>query len=415
MTKAYYISFNDLNALKAALPHLYFADIHINESNGEQENEAYVDMWASIVTATLTEKEAAHLSTLPCVSSITARWHERLEPLIQYAMETAPIVQGANGAGQDGNRQTFTYSWGAVVQHIRNYGQYRIVSGTMRNSSEDYLNISSLKEKGLTGAGVKVGVIDNGYVMGDANNPQDFIVHGSYNSLQPLGVENMKGTHAHMVGGIIVANSERFEGIAPNAQLYFANINNTAASISWLVQQGCSIIVIPYYNYGARQQAYLMAAIKKAVDDGVIIVVPTGNNNILVGDGQKMNPLSTINGVVSVRDFKGGDYEAYDNTQYHYLPLEETYNKVVDFAVPARSFSVMRVDSTTYNNETNINKPPIGQWYTNSVGTSFCAPTVAGILALLKEQSPNLHGRVLVQKLKNTSKDTINNIHIPKQ
>ncbi|MEE6451373.1 S8 family serine peptidase [Gottfriedia acidiceleris] len=173
-----------------------------------------------------------------------------------------------------------------------------------------YLNVDKLHKEGITGKGVKVGVLDTGI---DYNHPElkdafkggyDFVDNDSdpmettYKDWQASKQPEMNGSnsyyteHGTHVSGTIVGqnkgkNGVSVEGVAPNADLYMYRVlgpygsgstENVIAGIDKAVQDGMDVINLslgaafndPYYPSST--------AINYAVLNGVTAVVSAGNS-----------------------------------------------------------------------------------------------------------------------------------------
>ncbi|WP_088070652.1 S8 family serine peptidase [Gottfriedia luciferensis] len=173
-----------------------------------------------------------------------------------------------------------------------------------------YLNVDKLHKEGITGKGIKVGVLDTGI---DYNHPDlkdafkggyDFVNNDSdpmettYKDWQASKQPEMNGSsqyytaHGTHVSGTIVGQNKNdsevsVEGVAPDADLYMYRVlgpygsgstENVIAGIDKAVQDGMDVINLslgatvndPYYPTST--------AINYAVLNGVTAVVAAGNN-----------------------------------------------------------------------------------------------------------------------------------------
>ncbi|MFK7953199.1 MAG: S8 family serine peptidase [Ekhidna sp.] len=112
------------------------------------------------------------------------------------------------------------------------------------------------------------------------------------------------------------------------------------------------------------------------LEKDVVIVAAAGNDGIQENPEAKFYPASYDN-VISV-----GATDIDDNKW-----SESTFNYSVDIMAPGSS-----IFSTLGNNT-----------YGNNLGTSFAAPMVAGVAALLKDQFPALNARQIMERLRVTA------------
>lgn len=143
------------------------------------------------------------------------------------------------------------------------------------------MRIKEIWEKGITGKGVRVAVLDTGLPV-----HKDIVVEKSVNfSDDPI--EDVNG-HSTWVTGCIGANG-KFKGIAPKCKLYIAKILGDDGSgdwswlekgLLWAEQEECEVINISAggdYN-GTRIQPIL----KRLADKGIIVVCAGGNEGGLL-------------------------------------------------------------------------------------------------------------------------------------
>jgi len=129
----------------------------------------------------------------------------------------------------------------------------------------------AVHDRGLTGAGVSVGVIGQGFDAGGAVAPH---VAGE----RQVGDPPRSTAHDTAVAEVV---SET----APDADLYLAGVGRTptpaeyAAAVEWLTARGADIIVDSgsYFPSVAADERRLTAAAERATDRGVVFVTSAGN------------------------------------------------------------------------------------------------------------------------------------------
>lgn len=219
-------------------------------------------------------------------------------------------------------------------------------------SLTDY-HIPDLHDKGYTGQGVKVAILDTGIV--------------DHSDLKPVHVEDMTGTgttddhgHGTHVAGIVAAlrNEEGVRGIAPDAELYiFKVISSSSGSIEHVikgidraVELGCKIINMSLGS-GADVPA-LKAACVRAKNAGVLLICASGNsgnqNISFPGSYDACVAVGSVNKEKSVSAFT-------------------SFGQPLDVMAPGE-----KILSTYLNNG-----------YAILSGTSMAAPWISGICALL--------------------------------
>jgi len=246
-------------------------------------------------------------------------------------------------------------------------------------------------EKGFTGQGVKVAVIDSGIFP----HPELTIAGGvstigdSPNFSTDFSDRNGHGTH---VAGIIAANSGNgvVAGTAPGASLYAVKalgadgkgtLQDVLEGIDWAIGQKVDIINM---SLGSSQDSQaLHDMVDKAYNNGIVVVASAGNSGTDTNaNTDTVNYPAKYSSVISVAAVDRSLQRAY---------FSSTGPKV-DFAAPGVGIY------STYPSD-------LGGEYASMNGTSQAAPHIAGILAVLKEQNPSATPDVLRNKLKNYTID----------
>lgn len=236
---------------------------------------------------------------------------------------------------------------------------------------------------GLTGKGVTVAIVDSGLSGMTGDIDAERILPGK-NCAGGTGVDDTIG-HGTFIAGIIGATKDNgigIAGIAPGVTIvpiksYATDVTDFAAQAAGIYaavdEYHCDILNISAGDPEIVPE--VEAAIRHALDEGVIVVAAAGNS----GDKQLLYPAS-YDGVISVTSV-GRD-----------LVLSATSNKNdhVWVTAPGREiFSLGRLPLTVKM----------------SSGTSFSAPAVAGVAALLKEAFPQMTPSDFKEILKVSSKD----------
>ncbi|MCX5203832.1 type VII secretion-associated serine protease mycosin [Streptomyces sp. NBC_00237] len=242
---------------------------------------------------------------------------------------------------------------------------------------------------GSRGKGVRVAVIDTGV---DVRNPQltDAVDQGAGRSFLPSGARD--GTHDEVghgtkVAGIIAARPHPgtgFVGLAPEATIIPIDQNDAegtgtpeklADAIGHAVDQRAAIINISQDTANTANPAVLERAVLKALAAKVVVIASAGNDGA-DGEAKPTYPAS-YRGVLAVASSDRDNERAY---------FSQT-GPFVGIAAPGTDI---------------VSTVPGGGHCTDS-GTSFSAPYVAGLAALVKGKHRNWTGAQIVTQIQQTA------------
>jgi membrane-anchored mycosin MYCP len=231
--------------------------------------------------------------------------------------------------------------------------------------------LDQLREQ-ATGKGVTVAVIDTGVDDSNAQLRGAMAAGGKDYVGKTDGTEDIEG-HGTRVAGIIAARGIKgtgFAGIAPEAKILSLRYTGAeekqgdsgtmSAAISDAVAKGAKIINISSDTAKKQDNAKLRSAVAAAVNAGALIVAASGNDGA-DGKSAKTYPAS-YPGVLAVAASDRNDERAFFSQAGDF----------VDIAAPGVGM---------------VSTVPKGGQCTAD-GTSFAAPYVAGVAALLKEKHP---------------------------
>ncbi len=289
------------------------------------------------------------------------------------------------------------------------------------------MNVPGAWDKGATGAGVNVSVIDTGYVSHsdlaanvvsgydfisdawmaqdgggrDSNpaDPGDWMNRGECGTDaggQPIPSRDTNNSwHGTHVAGTIAAsgnNGKGVTGIAHQAKIQPVRVlgkcGGTTAdiidAITW--SSGGSVQGVAGNPYpadvinmslggGGACDAGTQSAINAAVNRGTTVVVAAGNSN---ANAANFNPASCKNVIAVAAADRQGNRAVYSN-----------YGSVVDITAPGGETSPNTADGilSTLNSGTR----GVGsENYVAYQGTSMAAPHIAGLAALMYQTSPGI-------------------------
>ena len=241
---------------------------------------------------------------------------------------------------------------------------------------------------------VDVAVIDTGI---DPNHPELNVAGGI--NVSGRGASSSysdQDGHGTMVAGIIGAidNDEGVVGVAPGARLWAVKAYNKNSALdhrplvralNWVAEHADTIEVANIttaFRYddhdpkGGRTDREIQAAVRRANDAGVVIVVSAGNASRDSGDvtPARYDEVLAVSAFTDTDGQPGGngpdDLEFKDD---HFAPFSN-FGKVIDLSAPGTG-----IRSTW----------PGRGGYRIGDGTSFSAPHVAGAAALYRAANPD--------------------------
>lgn len=239
-------------------------------------------------------------------------------------------------------------------------------------------------ERGITGEGIKVAVLEEGGV--DFDNPY---INGSK---YYVGWWKRVGDHATGVAGMIASTHDTNRGIAPGVEILSANAPGyiehlIVAAADWTVESGANIINA---SFGVPCRDNSISSLDKYMDwlvweEKVTVTVAAGNlRNECPSNYNVMSPGKAYNVITvgSKDDQNTADSEEdIQDDQFSYFSLyvdpETTSSNRLKPEVVAVGENIV----TTYS----VGEP----WFNSESvqGTSFAAPIVAGQAALMMDRA----------------------------
>lgn len=257
------------------------------------------------------------------------------------------------------------------------------------STSYGQLGVNAFWSLGITGKGVRIGVVDSGI------SPHNDIVENlevGYNYYESTNDTTDGVGHGTMVAGLIAAKGSSYYGIAPDAKVipfrcYAAdgtgtnNISSIATSITAASEKyNCDIINLSLGT--TTDSPTLKLAVDTAVNNGVIIVAASGNHGETVSTTDAYYYPASYEGVISVGNIQSNDE----------LWKTSGENDMVTVVAPGH---LVRGLSKASGNAS----------YTYNIGTSFSSPIVAGVIACMLEINPELTPLQIKTIIENTATD----------
>ncbi len=271
---------------------------------------------------------------------------------------------------------------------------------------------------------VIVAVIDDGVYVNHEDlrshiwvNPKELIGNGvdddhngyvddvyGYDFLSNNSEVSVRGAHGTHVAGVVAAvqdNAIGIQGVAPNARIMsliacdskgLCNSSDITRAIRYAVDNGAKIINLSLSSSGTTNfSTEYNSAIRYAYEHGTLIVAAAGNGDKEGSVGEDLNlipqsPVCNNNdqnmvlGVGAINDF--GLRTIWSNFGTNCVDVYAPGDDILSTAVP------------------NLEN---GQAYSSMDGTSFSAPMITGIAAILKGMHPEMNPKELLEHLKVSS------------
>ncbi|MBR0553188.1 S8 family serine peptidase [Sphingomonadaceae bacterium LXI357] len=273
------------------------------------------------------------------------------------------------------------------------------------------MNALAAYQKGATGTGVTVGVVDTG--LDAASEEFENRVVGSRNTAGGSSTDDVDG-HGTAVAFVVAGrnNGVGTHGAAFDANLYIARADTPGSCASANPDQpdsGCSFDdsaiaagidaaisggarVINLSLGGSRPSNQLLQSISRATASGAVIVISAGNDGEDPSKGDVPDPFTspaTNNSVSRGQIIIAGSVDASDR-------ISSFSNRAGTGAAASFYLAAVGEDVRAPCDDTKV-----CLWS----GTSFSAPQISGAVALLAQAFPNLTGKQMVDLLLATARD----------
>lgn len=330
------------------------------------------------------EAYAAFLKQKPGVLSVEPNYPVSNPRMPSPPKTVAPHVMNAQSITNTPNDPAFSdqYAWQPPTQQ---YPGVHDILEAAKNSPQNRK--------------VRIGVTDSGF-----HQVSDLVFAGGYNFstidgpghdfYTPQIDPSCTDSHGTAVAGIIAATTNNFEGVAGivDAEVYAARVmscgsgllNDLATGIYWLSGQPTGSaptlsepVDIINASMGATASScpdYLQEAIDYAASKGTLVVVAAGNESLDVANYTPANCDKVIT-VGSVG--RNGSTSDFSN-----------YGDGIDIAALGELVRTLDGDG----------EPSL--WF----GTSFAAPSAAGIAGILKQQAPDFSPEQTASRLKESGR-----------
>jgi subtilisin family serine protease len=263
---------------------------------------------------------------------------------------------------------------------------------------------------GYTGAGVIIGIVDDGMEITHPDLAPNYTALHSYdfgqNDADPSHVTTTD-RHGTSVAGVAAAkggNGIGVTGAAPNAQLAGLRIDFPNQTDQMFVDAtlyhssgGNTSIDIKNHSYGISSpyinNVNQSAALDTSTAAGTIHVIAAGNERGTSGqDANKKDLQNNPNAITVAAMGSNGLFASYSN-----------FGSNVFVTAPSSSSGFFGITTTDRSGTNGYNGHPDAAYTNVFGGTSSATPLVAGVLALVKEAQPELDTRFAKHLLARTS------------
>ena len=288
------------------------------------------------------------------------------------------------------------------------------------DSVQEVLSVKECWDKGYTGKGVGVAVLDTGiYPHPDIKDRLVEFVDfcNGRNGVENAYDDNGHGTHcAGLVGGDGKEANGRFKGAAPECNLIGVKVldgagggqmSNVVKGIQWCIENKDRLnIKVMSLSLGAgsnlkEQHDIVAKAINAAIEAGITPVIAAGNS----GPGKHtIGTPGIAKDALTVGAYDDKNTPTHDDDTMAFFssrgPTTRDKHVKPDIAAPG----VNMVSALSPESEIAFaNVARLGKHYILLSGTSMATPVVAGCAALLHEADPELGPREAIQTLKETA------------
>ncbi len=264
-----------------------------------------------------------------------------------------------------------------------------------------FLHAPEVWVSGVTGKGVKVGIVDTGI---DANHPD---LAGRVAGSADFTGEGPRDAHGHgtHVAGIVAgggaASGGRYRGVAPGAALYAAKVlgadgggmtSTVIAGLEWAVEQQVQVINLSLGAAGSSDGSdALSVACDNIMAKGTVVCVAAGNEgpgDYTIGSPGAAQQVITVGACAldgAVADFSSRGPTADGRVK-------------PDIVLPGVNITSCRAAGTSMG-------AVVDAYYATASGTSMATPFATGVVALLSEAYPGLRSPEMKERLKRTAVD----------
>ena len=279
------------------------------------------------------------------------------------------------------NEPYFKYQW-----HLNSY---KSVLNDKNYRVDDNADINILEAWKITrGAGIKVALIDDGAEPTHEDLKDNIIlIYNADDGSSNVYFKSSHGSHGNICGGFIASplNGKGVVGVAPESKLIVIRQNElddakTIEAFEYAKNHGAKVISCSWGSYNVSE--IIISELKKIYDAGITVVFASGNEGKSL-DIDNINDESEVEWVIGVgASVENNDVGSYSN-----------YGSNIDILAPGGdtwlSSGILGIDDMGENGAKKQNDL-VNNNYSFTDGTSFSAPIIAGVVALMYGVNPNI-------------------------
>jgi subtilisin family serine protease len=277
----------------------------------------------------------------------------------------------------------FKYLW-----HINSKNSILNMNGYHIDENAD-INITNSWQKSQ-GEDIIVAIIDDGADLEHEDIKENILLayNADEDSFHNINPHKANGSHGNKCAGIIASpiNNIGIIGIAPKAKLIIIRQEDnsdlsTIRAFEYAKNQGANIVSCSWGSYNVSDA--ISQEIKSLYDANITIVFSAGNEGISL-DEPGINDESELPWVIGVAA----------SDEYNELAYYSNYGSNIDILAPGgdiyRSSGILTLDDMGYAGNTDMQRDLVNNNYSFVTGTSFSAPIVAGVVALIYKHNSSL-------------------------
>lgn len=316
---------------------------------------------------------------------------------------------GARGATVDKSRagqfwRSVTSTSKAGLRVDREIARIRLdhrVRGTL-DRSVPQIGAPAAWQRGLTGKGVKVAVLDTGIDAGHPDLTGKVATAQNFSESPDVTDKVGHGTHvAGTIAGSGAASGGSYKGVAPDSTLINGKVlsddgygfeSGIIAGMEWAVAQGADVVNMSLGGGPTDGTDPMAEAINTlSASSGTLFVVSAGN--CWFPEPQQVSSPASADAALAVANLERDGSLAESSCRG---PRADDFSLKPEIAAPGSGIVAPRAAGTDIGE-------PVGEHYTTLTGTSMAAPHVSGTAALLVQHQPDLNAGQLKTRLMTTA------------